>query len=770
MKRRIWCGVVLLLAMLAGCTRDPKVLCQKYVDSGNRYYQRGKFREASIMYRRALQNDMKSPEAYYRLALAELAMHQWSDAARALERAVQLKPDNGDAATKLADLHFAHYLSNPKINGNDLAEVRNISKDLLKRNPGSFDGLRLAGFIALSDGNMPEALKDFEAANRAQPFDPGLVLSYSQTLLAANRPDEAEKLSLDLIPRHKEYPQVYDFLYSYYVQGKQMSKAEGILRQKVQNVEDGGGSLVQLAGHYYLSQQRPQMLASLAQVTSNAKKYPAGHLLAGDFYFKIREADHAIQEYLAGEQVDSGQRAHYQKRRVEALLLKGDTAGAVNLIAEVRKGDPKDTEAISLEAAALLAQGDKGRLQQVVDELQPLVGQFPGNHVLHFNLGRAYMLKGDLPQARLQFEQAVRSASDLKLNYVQAKVALAQILVRQEEGAHAVQIAEEVLSADPSNMPARLVRTMGWLSINELDKARAELAAITKVNPQFLEARYQLAVVDLKSKRYADARNEFVALAQAGDARGPVGAAEAMIELKELPAAIAMLQGELKRVPKRQEYREELGKLQVTAGNHGDAVATYRTLLDANANDIRYYNLLAETQANAGDRDGAIRTLLRAKQIRPNDPAAGLSLAILYDATGRKEMAKTEYESVLRVQPDNAAALNNMAFMKADSGVDLDQALTMVQRAQQKEPGALAIEDTIGLIYLRKNLTGESLRILKEIVAKQPSNPTFRMHLGMALYQKGDKPAARKELQGALASKPSPAEQTQIQALLAKLG
>jgi predicted Zn-dependent protease len=93
-----------------------------------------------------------------------------------------------------------------------------------------------------------------------------------------------------------------------------------------------------------------------------------------------------------------------------------------------------------------------------------------------------------------------------------------------------------------------------------------------------------------------------------------------------------------------------------------------------------------------------------------------------------------------------------------------------VHRAQQKAPGSLEMDDTLGLIYLKKNLTDEGLRIFKEIVIKQPDNPTFRLHLAMALFQKGNKPLAKKELQSALANKPSPTEQDQIKALMAKIG
>jgi Flp pilus assembly protein TadD len=71
---------------------------------------------------------------------------------------------------------------------------------------------------------------------------------------------------------------------------------------------------------------------------------------------------------------------------------------------------------------------------------------------------------------------------------------------------------------------------------------------------------------------------------------------------------------------------------------------------------------------------------------------------------------------------------------------------------------------------VRKNLTDEALRMIRELVGKQPNNPTYHYHLALALYQKGDKPSAKKELSTALSLKPSAADQTRIRALMGKIG
>ena len=55
------------------------------------------------------------------------------------------------------------------------------------------------------------------------------------------------------------------------------------------------------------------------------------------------------------------------------------------------------------------------------------------------------------------------------------------------------------------------------------------------------------------------------------------------------------------------------------------------------------------------------------------------------------------------------------------------------------------------------------------LVRNYPRVAIFRLHLGMALFEKGDKAAAKKELQEALAAHPAPPDELRIKELLSKI-
>ncbi|MGH9631462.1 MAG: tetratricopeptide repeat protein, partial [Bryobacteraceae bacterium] len=146
--------LLLLLALLivgTACNRDPNVAKKRFVESGNKYYEKAKYKEALIMYRKALQKDMRFGEAYYRSALAEVKLGRYSDAVRDLQRAVELQPENLDAHTRLTNLFLNAYLADRRRPQEYIDEMRAIRDRMNTRFPGSYELERLNGYIALAE-------------------------------------------------------------------------------------------------------------------------------------------------------------------------------------------------------------------------------------------------------------------------------------------------------------------------------------------------------------------------------------------------------------------------------------------------------------------------------------------------------------------------------------------------------------------------------------------------------------------------------------------
>jgi Flp pilus assembly protein TadD len=153
----------------------------------------------------------------------------------------------------------------------------------------------------------------------------------------------------------------------------------------------------------------------------------------------------------------------------------------------------------------------------------------------------------------------------------------------------------------------------------------------------------------------------------------------------------------------------------------------------------------------------------------PEDAAAHLLLAMALEAQGDWTGAANYYERTVDLAPDNVIALNNLAFILAETGGDLDRALSLVQRARSRAPHHPDVADTLAWVYVKRNLNDSAIAILEELVAKHPEKASWRYHLAVALYQKGDSRRARQQLEAALRGKPDSKEEGRIRELLAKL-
>ncbi len=762
--------------MLVGCQADPSIVSRKYVERGTRYFAEGKYKEASILYRRALNKDPLSADAWYRLGLVNSKLGALPEARKDFSRAMELNPANQDATVQLGDLDLAFYLLDPADGRPFLADLKDITGRLLKQDPRSFDGLRFSGNIALAKNDTAGAIRAFEAANQVTPNQPDLVLTLVQTLFAARQDEAGEKLAGILIEQQKTFAQIYDALYIHYLRADRPELAEQVLQKKISNNPARGTYLIQLASHYVLAHRPGDVLATIERLTSDPKQLPDGRFEAGEFFVRLRDYPAALRQFQAGErqnQARNGKAVHaYRMKIAEVLATEGALDQARRMDADLLKEDSKDPEARSLRATLWLASGDAHQVKAAITELQELTKTMGSNAGLHFNLGRAYMAPTDqrnLESAREQLEIALR----IDPHHAPAKLAWAELALARGEAGQALQAANEVSREDPGNPVARLLRASSFVKMAEPAKAREELAALLAMNPAspvLNDAQAQLAELNFRERRYQQAEDAFRALVQLDDGRGTPGLIQCAAAQGKWQQAVQIAIDQVRRAPDREDYRLALAQVYVASGNFGSAAAEFQALIGKDPKSPHLYLQLGETKVRGGDIAGARSAFQTARQLAPSDAAAAFDLALLYDRTGRSKDAREQYQVVIQLQPDNTAALNNLAYLDAEDGVDLDQALAQAQRAQQRTPDDPNVQDTLALVYIRKNLTNDGVRMLRELVSRNPDNVSFHLHLALALYQKGDRPLAKRELLAASRNKPDSKEQDKIRELLAKIG
>ena len=778
-------ALALAAVTLISCSRDPNVLKVKYIDSGKKYYEAARYKEASIMFRKAIEADRKYGLGYYHLALTDLKLGAVPPAVPALRRAHELLkpglPESDDTDLKLSEIMIVASQSQEHPEAL-IKEVQEMVDGLLTRNPKNWQGHKLSGDLAMLDtGRLLKANKEVDARKRIadalleyrqalalKPGDPVVTLALGRTLIGAGEPAEGESLFKALIARDKTNLNGHLELYRLYLGQQKIAEAEATIKAAIQANPTKTDLRLILAQFYFGTNKRDQLVTLLNQMKADLKQFPDAYIQSGDFYARVRSYDEAVKQYEEGIQKDPSRRNTYLKHEIEVYVTQGKTDFAFKKNEEILKNDPKDPEARGLKATFLL---DRGNINEAMADLQSVVTAKPKNFVARFNLGRAHFARAEYEQAQQEFEAAITERPD----YVPARLAKTQVHLIRGDNDAALKSADDVLKIAPGSVQGIVMKASALQRLKRPDEARTMLTAVLTQNPKQVETLLELGLLNLNEKKLKDSQDLFRRAWEADttNLRGLLGESRALLIDGQGEKSVQIVEVEAQKAPSRLDLTSALGNAQAGAGQLDKAIATFQTLVPKVSDPRQQSDLwtrIGEAYLRKGDIQQSINSIEKAQQGSPNNSNLTIDLAMLYEAQGKRDTAKKYYESALKVDPTNALALNNLAYMITETGGDLEQALTYATRAKQRLPQHPEINDTLGWIYLKKNLTENAIDTFRSLVVQAPQNPTYHYHYAMALNQRGDRDQAKKECQAALNNKPRKDEENQIRLLMGKLG
>jgi len=763
---RHWCAIgIAVVAILASCASDPEAKKKQLLQTGNSYYEKGKYKEASLIYRRALQYDRRFAEAYYRLGLAEVAAGRYAEAIQALQRASDLEPGNAEVYEQLSDLYLAFYQSDPKRLGQFLEEVEALTERAEAHRVELRRTSRVRGFIEIGRGRPEEAIKFLREAQRLDPSDKRVALGLAGALSQRGDFAGAERVLQEAIAGDGTFGAAYDLLYELHWRQGQTAKAEAVLRSKCERNPKSLEVWLQLASHFHRTGQAAARDQLLERLTRDPAEFPGALLAAGDFCLRIDQGARAVDYYRRGAETDKPAAGLYWLRIAQALAFQGRHGEALEAVGRVLAADALNPQARHLRAALLVERGDAQAVKEAIEELESLLAKHRSNPVLRYNLGKAYLAAGDLDKAAVQFQEAAQVRE-----YLAPRYELGRIYLVKDQPELAVQLAGEILELQPDSIAGAMLKATALLRTKNARLARGVLEQILKRQPDNRQAQYLLATLNVQERKFREAEPVLRRLAEAApeDPRYWWGLTQLYALQGRTDQALETLDRQLARDPRSLEARLARATVAANAKRYQAAIADFTEILKDHPGDARVHERLGTTYYLAGDLAAAERHYRKARELSPASLSATLRLALLLGEAGRKEEAKTLLREVLSLAPDHPVALNNLADLLAESPSDLDEALNLAQKAYRQAPDNAKIAETLGAIYVKKNLSEEAIRIFDQLVSRHPAEPRLQYQLAMAHLQKGDKAHAREILEKALRARPAKGDEEKIRQLLAQ--
>ncbi len=132
------------------------------------------------------------------------------------------------------------------------------------------------------------------------------------------------------------------------------------------------------------------------------------------------------------------------------------------------------------------------------------------------------------------------------------------------------------------------------------------------------------------------------------------------------------------------------------------------------------------------------------------DTGLMIKLGLFYEYTKKYDKAAELYEEATKLSPDNFIGYNQLAWLYAKRGVNLDKAMNLALKADNLQPGNTSILDTIGWIYYHKKKYKKAIEYLEKAQKINPNDPSVLYHLGVVHSSMGDRNIAEKFLRKSL--------------------
>jgi tetratricopeptide (TPR) repeat protein len=592
----------------------------------------------------------------------------------------------------------------------------------------------LAGSVGNRGEYVTKAIENYKAAIKADPESPVLSEELSELYFATGRFREAQNDAEEALKQNPNDLNAHRLLARIYTrqigEGGQGRIDEAMLKktieeyQKITSIDPKDADSWVMLGR----------LLKVAQNSVDARKS----------YEKALEAEPDNEDALTGLAMIYADMGDNQKA-AEALRKAADKAPTQRSL-EALAGVYEQMKEFDLAAETI-----KRAL-----ELNP-----PNATELKRALAQDYVFGNKLNDALEVYQGLIDDDS----SDAQAYLRMSQIYRQQRNFAKAHEAATKALALEPTSIEMRY----NDASLLEAEGKTAEAAQAVKdilastakrsYNAQDREQRIGLleflAAMYSNSDQTDAAVETFRQMTEVNPDLAPrvsASVTDTYRQGKNFPKAEQEADAAIKKWPTDRNVILARASLLADLGKTDEAANSVKKLLDGKT-DKETYIRLAQVY-DKGKKFGEVaKALDAAEKLAQNDDDrlnVWFLRGAMYERMKNVESAEVEFQKVLKVDPDNAGALNYIGYMLADRNLRLEESLKLIQKALDKDPENGAYLDSLGWAYFRLGRYTEAEDTLRRAVDKTPRDPTVHDHYAETLLKEDKLKEAVVQLQASM--------------------
>lgn len=741
MKRLFFLAVVLGTAILTGIfafsywrlkTKTPDA----YFQLGKTYYDQGKLSDATIEFLNALKRDGNHRDSRYYLALCSLAQKDPASAYRQFTALLDAHPDDVEALLQVGSLYLAGGPSNPE----NYREAQRTADTILKKDPQNVRALLLASNALVGLKEFVLAQGVFDQALAAEPGNASLWISLGGMRVLQSRMDDGEKAFLKAREVDPKSKAAITSLANFYSITGNPEKAESVFRE------------------------------GLTQFPADRDMYSQ----VASFYLRNRrflDAETTLQRAQAANSSDPTPTIDLAR----ILRTQGRTDDAMRVLTEA-KAKLKGSVPLSIEIAGFLIPSKLDEARREVDEILKAEPRNPAGHVLlgqlkyasedydgaaetlgkppaygspypqvYFLLGNMALRKGQLDEAQSHFQESL----SYERNYLPSLIALTDLFLMKGNVSEARTRISQVLEIDPTNVSARLLKAMADAA-EKLPQAEAQFTRLSTEFPDEYKVHRQAGLYFLSTGKYAAAEKSLSRAFELAPSE------QSLKELTNLYLATNQMDKARRKLDgvsdKGASYYELVGMVAEHERRSQDAEAAYQMALQKEPNRLSAESLLFNHYLRSERLSDALSLLEGISKRMPSNAMVFAMKGGVNEKQGNLKDAEENYRKALEGNPSIDFAANNLAYLLAETGRDLETAQGLAEGVRRREPQSAIAADTLGWIYYKKDLLGLARAQAEFAVSRESGNGVFQYHLGQIYRKCGRTPRAVEALKKAAGS------------------
>lgn len=698
------------------------------------YLDQHKSQEAEETLRPLLESEPDNPEVL-RLQ-ARLALEKKDVAAATLffERSLEHHPNNIRAMQSLAVLYFEHL--------HDLEKTKEISGRILERDGRNIHALLYRAEACAFTGEAAEAAELYRRILRLYPRFADRLDELAQRLLQRGMRDEAAVL---------------------YREGLRGNPGSELLQRGFEALA-GSDAITTATLEAYRS------LAADNPTNTDLRRLYARRLEAAK---QFDEAEAQYRRILDGHPGDIPTLV----AMAEIALQRGDIEEALRRFEAVLERHPTEPEVYTAVARLYLLRRENEKAEVILKQALRLGPQNPTVLVLLADIAER---SGDLDAA----EQRLKSALDALPANPTLLGLLAAFYARHERPAQAAEIIEQMIATRPRDLSLytqllsiylrlerhqsaeQLIRrgretfenavefdllmAQTAFQLGQSELAEEALARVMKKEPTRLDAARLRSANFLTSGNAAQALDTLLALdGKLTDTNDlfawRTSIAGVYAEMKKWDEAVLNFHVATELLPDDFTARSALVEALIQAGKTEQGTQVLNEVVRGFASEkpLEAQLLRARALTLQKQYDRALGILRPLATEHPESGEVFFALGVLHSEMKNVEGAEEAYRKVIALDPENATALNNLGYVFAQHGINLDEAHDLVRKALELRPGAGFALDSLGWIYFQKGEIETAIKYLEKAKSRSVGDAEIYEHLGDAYQKLGDLKKAR---------------------------